>query len=196
MKKVILIIAVGLLLTLSFTFAQTTQRDNTEASSFPKLLKRFTPAFPLDLDKKQLTPEVIKSILPDENREDDFVVQLKNYRITRIITSTPVLTSNDVVGIILAVPEPNWKCRFFKSEEVVTSVPCRKDVRKPIASKEMPITITKYTNLLQENKQEAKIENFKPGDEILIKGSMDKNDKNNYTIEASTVKRLRSKSAP
>lgn len=150
---------------------------------FVLLPKGISPAVPLE---KPITPEVIKRILPDEDRGDDIIVQLNNLRITRIATSVP-----DARAIFFAVRDIGWKCLRFETEDALTGIPCLMNLRKPIAWRELAIKITDDTILLQRNRQRAKLEDFQVGDKINVYGFMDKD---NYGIEGLIVRRLTSKS--
>lgn len=153
------------------------------------LPKGISPVVPLG---KPITPEVIRPILPDENREDDVIVQLNNLRITRIVTSTPFLTS-DTRAIFFAVRDIGWRCLMFESEETATGMPCLMDLRRPIALRELVIKITDDTILLQRNRQRAKLEDFQVNNKINVYGFMDKD---NYGVEALIVRKIGTKIVP
>lgn len=153
------------------------------------LPKGVSPAVPLE---KPITPEVIRPILPDENREDDVIVQLNNLRITRIVTSTPFLTS-DTRAVFFAVRDVGWRCLMFESEEASTGMPCLMNLRRSIVWKELAIKITNDTILLQRNRQRAKLEDFQVNDKINVYGFMDKD---NYGIETLIIRKLGTKFAP
>jgi len=144
------------------------------------------PVLPEDIKTKPITPEVIKPILPDEDRSDDAIVQLNNLRITRILLDPGV---ENVKAIFFAVRDVGWKCLFFDSEKSKRSLPCALELRKPILQKELAIQITDNTILLQRNRQKAKLEDFKVGDKINVYGFMDKN---NHGIDALIVRKIAS----
>jgi hypothetical protein len=125
---------------------------------------------------------IIEEILPDENRDDDDIVQINNLRITNFFPF-----GNDK-GVIFAVRDIGWKCMFFESEEAEKSLPCPLGIRKSILGRELVILI-KYndTILLQKNRQRAKLEDFKVGDKINVYGFMDKD---NNGIDALIVRNL------
>jgi hypothetical protein len=143
---------------------------------FPKFVQ---PAIPF---VATITPEALKPILPDEERDDDAIVQINNLKITRIITSAP-----DTQGIIFAVRDVGWKCSFYKSEESDISMPCDAPLRKSIIRKELVIKIVDDTILLLRNRKRAKLTDFQIGDKINVYGYMDKD---NYGIEALIVRNL------
>jgi hypothetical protein len=153
----------------------------------PKLIelpKGVKPALPKDIETKPITPEIIKPILPDEDRSDDTIVQINNLRITRILLDPGI---QNIKAIFFAVRDIGWKCLLFESKESEKSLPCPLDVRKPIMQKELAIQISNGTILLQRNKQRAKLEDFKVGDKINVYGFMDKD---NYSIDALIVRKI------
>jgi hypothetical protein len=125
---------------------------------------------------------IIEEILPDENRDDDDIVQINNLRITNFFPF-----GNDK-GVILAVRDIGWKCMFFESEESKKSLPCPLGIRKSILGRELVILI-KYndTILLQRNRERAKLVEFQVGDKINVYGFMDKD---NNGIDALIVRNL------
>jgi hypothetical protein len=125
---------------------------------------------------------IIEEILPDENRDDDDIVQINNLRITNFFPF-----GNDK-GVIFAVRNIGWKCMFFESEEAEKSVPCPLGIRKSILGRELVILI-KYndTILLQRNKQRAKLVEFQVGDKINVYGFIDRG---NNGIDALIVRNL------
>jgi hypothetical protein len=149
-----------------------------------ELPKGVMPALPQAVETKPITPEVIKPILPDEDRSDDAIVQINNLRITRILLDPGI---ENVKAIFFAVRDIGWKCLLFESEESEKSLPCPLDVRKPISQKELAIQISNDTILLQKNRQRAKLEDFKIGDKINVYGFMDKD---NYSINALIVRNV------
>jgi hypothetical protein len=150
-----------------------------------KLPPQVTPApLPKDIETKPITPEIIKPILPDEDRSDDAIVQINNLRITRILLDPGI---ENVKAILFAVRDIGWKCMLFESEESEKSLPCPLDVRKPISQKELAIQISNDTILLQKNRQKAKLEDFQVGDKINVYGFMDKD---NYSIDALIVRKI------
>jgi hypothetical protein len=155
----------------------------------PKLIelpKGVKPALPKDIETKPITPEIIKPILPDEDRSDDAIVQINNLRITRILLDPGI---QNVKAIFFVVRDIGWKCLLFESEESKKSLPCPLDVRKPISQKELAIQISNDTILLQRNRQKAKLEDFKVGDKINVYGFMDKD---NYSIDALIARKVAS----
>jgi hypothetical protein len=154
-----------------------------------KLPPRVTPApLPKDIETKPITPEIIKPILPDEDRSDDVIVQINNLRITRILLDPGI---ENVKAIFFAVRDLNWKCFLFESEEGLRPprppLPCILDIRRPIMQKELAIQITDETILLKFNRQKAKLEDFQVGDKINVYGFMDKD---NYSIDALIVRKI------
>jgi hypothetical protein len=153
----------------------------------PKLIelpKGVKPALPQVIETKSITPEIIKPILPDEDRSNDAIVQINNLRITRILLDPGI---ENVKAIFFAVRDIGWKCLLFESKESEKSLPCPLDVRKPIMQKELAIQISNGTILLQRNKQRAKLEDFKVGDKINVYGFMDKD---NNAIDALIVRKI------
>jgi|GEM_PF-1284254 len=146
--------------------------------------KGVKPALPKDIDTKPITPEVIKPILPDEDRSDDVIVQINNLRITRILLDPGI---QNVKAIFFVARDIGWKCMLFESEESEKSLPCVLDVRRKVLQKELAIQISNDTILLQKNRQKAKLEDFKVGDKINVYGFMDK-DSNG--IDALIVRNL------
>jgi hypothetical protein len=136
-----------------------------------ELPKGVMPALPQAIETKPITPEIIKPILPDEDRSDDAIVQINNLRITRILLDPGI---QNVKAVFFAVRDIGWKCMLFESEESEKSLPCILDVRRPILQKELAIQISNYTILLKFNRQRAKLEDFKVGDKINVYGFMDK----------------------
>jgi hypothetical protein len=136
-----------------------------------ELPKGIKPLLPQAIETKPITPEIIRPILPDEDRSDDVIVQINNLRITRILLDPGI---QNVKAIFFAVRDIGWKCLLFESEESKKSLPCPLDVRKPISQKELAIQISNDTILLLRNRQKAKLEDFKVGDKINIYGFMDK----------------------
>jgi hypothetical protein len=149
-----------------------------------ELPKGVMPALPQAIETKPITPEIIRPILPDEDRSDDAIVQINNLRITRILLDPGI---ENVKAIFFAVRDIGWKCLLFESEESEKSLPCVLDVRRPILQKELAIQISNDTILLQRNKQRAKLEEFKVGDKINVYGYMDKD---NYSIDALIVRKI------
>jgi hypothetical protein len=149
-----------------------------------ELPKGVMPALPQAIETKPITPEIIKPILPDEDRSNDAIVQINNLRITRILLDPGI---QNVKAVFFAVRDIGWKCMLFESEESEKSLPCPLDVRKPISQKELAIQISNDTILLQRNRQRAKLEDFKVGDKINVYGFMDKD---NYSIDALIVRNV------
>ncbi len=155
-----------------------------------ELPKGVMPALPQAIETKPITPEIIKPILPDEDRSNDAIVQINNLKITRILLDPEI---QNVKAIFFAVRDIGWKCLLFESEESEKSLPCPLDVRKPISQKELAIQISNDTILLLRNRQKAKLEDFKVGDKINIYGFMDKD---NYSIDALIVRKVASVPKP
>jgi hypothetical protein len=149
-----------------------------------ELPKGVMPALPQAVETKPITPEIIKPILPDEDRSDDAIVQINNLRITRILLDPGI---QNVKAIFFAVRDIGWKCMLFESEESAKSLPCVLDVRRPILQKELAIQISNDTILLQRNRQRVKLEDFRVGDKINVYGFMDKD---NYSIDALIVRNV------
>jgi hypothetical protein len=142
------------------------------------------PALPQAIETRPITPEILRPILPDEDRSDDALVQINNLRITRILLDPGI---QNVKAIFFAVRDFNWKCMLFESEESEKSLPCVLDIRRTILQKELAIQISDDTILLQRNRQRAKLEDFKVGDKINVYGFMDKD---NYSIDALIVRKI------
>jgi hypothetical protein len=140
--------------------------------------------------EKPITPEIIKPILPDEDRSDDAIVQINNLRITRILLDPGI---ENVKAIFFAVRDIGWKCMLFESEESEKSLPCVLDIRRPILQKELAIQISNDSILLQKNRQRANLEDFQAGDKINVYGFMDKD---NYSIDALIVRKVASVPKP
>ncbi len=149
------------------------------------LPKGVSPAVPLE---KPITPEVIRPILPDDDRENDVIVQINNLRITRIATSTP-----NAKAVFFAVRDTNWGCAMFENDNSLTGTPCIINLRKPIIEKELAIKVAQDTILLQRNRQRAKLEDFQVNDKINVYGFMDKD---NYGIEGLIVRKISAKIVP
>jgi hypothetical protein len=149
-----------------------------------ELPKGVMPALPQAIETKPITPEIIKPILPDEDRSDDAIVQINNLRITRILLDPGI---QNVKAIFFAVRDIGWKCMLFESEESEKSLPCVLDIRRPILQKELAIQISNDTILLQRNRQRAKLEDFQVGDKINVYGFMDKD---NNSIDALIVRNV------
>ncbi len=145
----------------------------------PVLPTNVKPAIP---SAQPVTPEIIKTILPDEDRENDIIVQINNLRITRIVTST-----SNAKAVIFAVRDLGWRCLLYESEESSVSAPCALNLRKPILQKELVIKVVDDTILLFRDRKRAKIEDFQVGDKINVYGFMDKD---NYGIEGLIVRNL------
>jgi hypothetical protein len=141
-------------------------------------------ALPQAIETKPITPEVIRPILPDEDRSDDVIVQINNLRITRILLDPGI---ENVKAILFAVRDIGWKCMLFESEESEKSLPCPLDIRRPILQKELAIQISNDTILLQRNRQKAKLEDFQVGDKINVYGFMDKD---NNAIDALIIRNV------
>ncbi|GIW67107.1 MAG: hypothetical protein KatS3mg095_1005 [Candidatus Parcubacteria bacterium] len=217
MKKFLLIsiIFIG----LSLAFAQTTQIDQNLLKQIVEILQKLTQQAPssqpqppvqkgtetlvptpanlpkgiqpaVPATQTPLTPEVIKPILPDENREDDTIVQLNNLRITRIVKEPGI---ENAKAIFFAARDIGWKCLMLESEESEASLPCVLELRRPISLKELAIKITDETILLQRNRQKAKLDDFNVGDKINVYGFMDKD---NYGIEGLIVRKISSMTVP
>jgi hypothetical protein len=142
------------------------------------------PALPQVIETKPITTEVIRPILPDEDRSDDAIVQINNLRITRILLDPGI---QNVKAVFFAVRDIGWKCMLFESEESEKSLPCVLDVRRPILQKELAIQISNDTILLQRNRQRAKLEDFQVGDKINVYGFMDKD---NNAIDALIIRNV------
>jgi hypothetical protein len=149
-----------------------------------ELPKGIKPLLPQAIETKPITPEIIKPILPDEDRSDDAIVQINNLRITRILLDPEI---ENVKAIFFAVRDIGWKCMLFESEESEKSLPCILDIRRKVLQKELAIQISNDTILLQKNRQRAKLEDFKVGDKINVYGFMDKD---NYSIDALIVRNI------
>jgi hypothetical protein len=159
----------------------------------PKLIelpKGVKPALPQVIETKSITPEIIKPILPDEDRSNDAIVQINNLRITRILLDPGI---ENVKAIFFAVRDIGWKCLLFESKESEKSLPCVLNIRKSIIQKELAIQVTNDTTLLQRNRQKAKLEDFQVGDKINVYGFMDKD---NYSIDALIVRKVASVPKP
>jgi hypothetical protein len=142
------------------------------------------PALPQAVETKPITPEIIRPILPDEDRSNDAIVQINNLRITRILIDPGI---ENVKAIFFAVRDIGWKCLLFESEESEKYLPCVLDVRRPILQKELAIQISNDTIFLLRNRQRAKLEDFQVGDKINVYGFMDKD---NYSIDSLIVRNL------
>jgi hypothetical protein len=159
----------------------------------PKLIelpKGVKPALPQAIETKPITPEIIRPILPDEDRSDDAIVQINNLKITRILLDPGI---ENVKAVFFAVRDIGWKCMLFESEESEKSLPCVLNIRKSIIQKELAIQISNDTILLQRNRQKAKLEDFQVGDKINVYGFMDKD---NYSIDALIVRKVTSVPKP
>jgi len=148
------------------------------------LPKGIMPALPQDIKTTSITPEVIKPILPDEDRSNDAIVQINNLRITRILLDSGI---QNIRAVFFAVRDVGWRCMFFQSEENEKSAPCFLNLRRPILQRELVIQINNDTILLQRNRQRAKLEDFQIGDKINVYGFMDKS---NNSIDALIVRNL------
>jgi hypothetical protein len=142
------------------------------------------PALPKNIETNTITPEIIRSILPDKERNNDVIVQINNLRITRILLDPGI---ENIKALFFAVRDVGWKCLIFESEESGKSLPCVLDLRRPISQKELAIQISNDTILLQRNRQRAKLEDFRVGDKINVYGFMDKD---NYSIDALIVRNI------
>ncbi len=136
-----------------------------------ELPKTIKPALPQSIETKPITPEIIRPILPDEDRSNDAIVQINNLKITRILLDPGI---ENVKAIFFAVRDIGWKCMLFESKESEKSLPCVLNIRKSILQKELTIQITNDTILLQRNRQKTKLEDFQVGDKINVYGFMDK----------------------
>jgi len=148
------------------------------------------PALPESIEAILIPPENIKPVLPDEDREDDVIIQINNLRITRILLNPGI---ENVKAIFFAVRDTGWKCMLFESEESEKSLPCILDLRKSILQKELAIQITDDTILLQRNRRKAKLEDFNIGDKINVYGFMDED---NNGIDALIVRKIVSAPKP
>ncbi|MFZ8806380.1 MAG: hypothetical protein ACO2OW_02290 [Minisyncoccia bacterium] len=148
--------------------------------------KGVKPSLPKDIETKPITPEIIKPILPDEDRSNDVIVQINNLRITRILLDPGI---ENVKAIFFAVRDIGWKCLLFESEESKKSLPCILDIRRKVLQRELAIQITDDTILLLRNRQRAKLEDFQVGDKINVYGFMDKD---NNAIDALIVRKVAS----
>jgi hypothetical protein len=174
-------------LVINFVFSQTASNFQETKVIQPKVLelpRGVMPALPKDIETKPITPEIIKPILPDEDRSDDTIVQINNLRITRILLDPGI---QNVKAIFFAVRDIGWKCMLFESEESGKSLPCVLDIRRKVLQKELAIQISDDTILLLRNRQRAKLEDFKVGDKINVYGYMDKD---NYSIDALIVRKI------
>jgi hypothetical protein len=178
--------------TIQGTVSTPTQQFASSSGGFGLILPESTKVQPVPLPRgvepavpiaKPITPEVIRPILPDENREDDVIVQLNNLRITRIVENP----TQDAKAVFFAVRDTGWRCMMYKSEEETTALPCAIDIRKPIIQKELAIKITDDAILLLRNRQRAKLEDFKVGDKINVYGFMDKD---NFGVEALIIRKI------
>jgi hypothetical protein len=149
-----------------------------------ELPRGIMPALPQVIETKPITPEIIKPILPDEDRSDDAIVQINNLRITRILLDPGI---QNVKAIFFAVRDIGWKCMLFESEESEKSLPCVLDIRRPVLQKELAIQISNDTILLLRNRQKAKLEDFQVGDKINVYGFMDKD---SNSIDALIVRNI------
>jgi hypothetical protein len=149
-----------------------------------ELPKTIKPALPQAIETTTITPEIIRPILPDEDKSDDAIIQINNLKITRILLDPGI---ENIKAILFAVKDIDWKCLLFESEESEKSLPCVLNIRKTILQKELAIQISNDTILLQRNRQRAKLEDFKVGDKINVYGFMDKD---NYSIDALIVRNL------
>jgi len=148
-----------------------------------------TPSTNQFREARPVTPEDLKPILPDEDREDDYIVQINNLKITHIVNNIP-----NSKAIFIAVADVTFKCSEYENQESDTSKQCKLNIRKPlITQKELAIKITNDTVLLLKNRQRAKLENFKVGDKINVYGFMDKD---NYGIEALIVRKINTIPSP
>jgi hypothetical protein len=149
-----------------------------------ELPKGVMPALPQTVETKTITPEIIKPLLPDEDRSNDAIVQINNLRITRILLDPGI---ENVKAIFFAIRDIGWKCMLFESEESEKSLPCVLDIRRPILQKELAIQISNDTILLLRNRQKAKLEDFQVGDKINVYGFMDKD---NNSIDALIIRNV------
>jgi hypothetical protein len=180
-------------LVINFVFSQTASNFQETKVIQPKVLelpKGVIPALPKNIETKPITPEIIRPILPDEDRSDDVIVQINNLRITRILLDPGI---ENVKAIFFAVRDIGWKCMLFESEESKKSLPCILDIRRKVLQKELAIQITDDTILLLRNRQRAKLEDFQVGDKINVYGFMDKD---NYSIDALIVRKVASVPKP
>jgi arylsulfatase A-like enzyme len=184
MKK-LLFIAIFFLV-VNFVFAQLSPgpvTTTTKPSGYP--LEPPEDAKPMPFPGVIVTPPIPLSMLPDKDRSDDFIIQLNNLKITKIL-SHPAGIEN-AKAIFFAVRDTGWRCRFFKSEEDMRSQACPLNIKRQILRTELVIQISNDTILLQRNRQKADLEDFQVGDKINVYGFMDKD---NYSIDALIVRQI------
>jgi len=190
MKKIILISVFFLLLNL--TFAQTFSINQTVGPVGPRVIQTETlslpkgvaPALPKTIETQQIIPEFIKPILPDEDRDDDSIVQINNLRITRILFDPNI---SNFKALFFAVRDVGWRCLLFESEEIGKTFPCNLELRKSILQKELVIQINDDTILLLKNRKKANLTDFRIGDKINVYGFMDKD---NYSLDSLIVRNI------
>ena len=164
--------------------------ESTEVKTPELVLPRgIIPALPPDIsDSKSIPSQIMEQILPDDDREDDVIVQLNNLRITRIFRE-----SGEVPAIFFVVRDVGWRCLLYENKESSLVRFCPIGLRKPLAQKELAVKITNETILLQKNRQKAKLDDFQVNDKINVYGFMDKD---NYGIEALIVRKIGTKIVP
>jgi hypothetical protein len=143
------------------------------------------PLLPVE---KSIIPEIIRPILPDEDRSDDVILQLNNLKIKGIWEKKffPTDLPNPPKAIIYSVRDIDWRCFMFEKEEA-PPLPCITDLRRAIYWREISIRISDQTILLLRNRQKAKLEDFEVGDKINVYGFMDKDD---FVMDALIVRNL------
>jgi hypothetical protein len=185
MKKYLLILSFFLI--FGFSLAQTVQVDPQLLNQLIDILQKLVQANTQSQSQPSVNNlnnnESITQFLPDENREDDVIVQLNNLRITRIAENP----TQDAKAVFFAVRDTGWRCMMYESEESRSSRNCPLSLKRSIISREIAIKITNDTILLLRNRQRTQLSNFQIGDKINVYGFMDKN---NYGIEALIVRKI------
>jgi hypothetical protein len=135
----------------------------------------------------------LKNILPDNSLSDDYLIQIKNLRITRIINSPNV--DKITVAIVFAVRENNHQCLYNGTPDnfITNERPCISVISNRIKNNELAIEITKNTvfRVIKNNKinfdKKINLNDLKINDVINVNGYMDPK---SYGIKASNLKKV------
>jgi hypothetical protein len=135
----------------------------------------------------------LKNILPDNSLSEDYLVQIKNLRITRIINNPNV--DKLTVAIVFVVRENNYQCLYNGTSDnfIPDERPCISVITNRIKNNELAIQITKNTvfRVIENNKinldKKINLNDLKTNDLINVHGYMDPK---NYGIRASNLRKV------
>jgi hypothetical protein len=122
-----------------------------------------------------------------QNSDDTILVQLNNLQIKEIQQNP----EEDILAtFIVTKVSLGFKCQYFSDEESEKPKPCPLKLRRNILKalrQGLKVNISEETELLDINRENINIQDFKVGDKINVYGELDRR---SYEIDALIVRRI------